>query len=203
MPFYLATILSTVALSQHIYILFFIAGIIEGPIASTLAGFLSAHGYMHFGWAYFVMLMGDEVADTIYYLIGFLGREKVVKKYGKYLKIRWEDIEKVERLFENHPAKTIITAKITHILGVPFLLAAGLARTNFIKFTIYNTIATAPKTLGFIILGYYSKQAGDQINAYLKIGTFIGIAIFVLFIMAYFILSRYFYNKMIAKTNLK
>jgi len=169
-------------------------GIIEGPIVATLAGFLVGQGNLHFTIVYVMLVLGDLVADAGYYAIGLFGREKFLEKYKKYTHIGVKEAEKLEVLFHHHTGKTIILAKLTHVLGVPFLVAAGLARTKFIPFLTYNTIATLIKTFAFMLLGYYSKQAADKINVYLTYGTYISVGLLVLLILGYFMFSKYMYK---------
>ena len=137
------------------------------------------------------MVLADTVADSIYYAIGFFGREKLITKWGKYIGIELKEVEHMERLFKNHLGKTVVISKLTHVVGVPFLIAAGLAKTSFIMFTFYNTIGTTIKTLGFVLLGYYSKAAADQINVYLKYGTYFGLGLIALFIIVYYLLTKF------------
>ena len=66
------------------------------------------------------------------------------------------------------------------------------------KYIWFNFLATLPKSLLWIIIGYFFGQASVLVNKYLKFGTYISIGIFILSIAAYFAIvkiSRKYFKK--------
>jgi len=184
-----ATIIAWLIAYRYGILLFLIA--VEGPLVTMAAGFLSAHGYMNIWLVYIICVVGDVISDFVYFGIGYWGRSKIVSKYGHFLHISLAHVEKLERLFERHTGKTLVISKITHVAGVPFIIAAGLAKVKYYKFLFYDLIATVPKTLIFLLLGYYFGKAFDTFNNYLWYGTLISLFLLLLYIIGYFYLGKY------------
>lgn len=148
------------------YFIFFPISIAEGPIVTVIASFLASFGYLNVFIIYILAILGDVVGDAIYYLIGYLGKNRLLK--GK--KILWISKEKIigiENHFENHSIKTLFFGKITHGAGFAILIAAGVAKMPFKKFIWYNFLGTVPKTLIFVTIGYFFGKSYTLINDYL------------------------------------
>jgi membrane protein DedA with SNARE-associated domain len=163
-------------LSGYTYVFLFPAAVIEGPIVTVLAGFLSSLGYLSFWVAYGVILLGDLVGDSILYGLGYYGRKKLVDRWGRLLRITNGRIETLEHHFEKHAGKTLTIGKLSHGIGAVVLLTAGMAKVPFSRFIWYNLIATLPKSLILLLIGFYFGSAYTKINTYLNyaaVGTFI------------------------------
>ena len=114
---------------------------------------------MNFFVAYAVIVAGDMAGDSLYFALGYWGREKLIHRWGKFLGITVEKTERLEKHFRVHAGKTIIIGKISHVFGVVVLLAAGLAKIKFREFFKFDLIATIPKSLILILTGYYFGKA--------------------------------------------
>ena len=183
------------------YFVLFVSVIIEGPLVTMFAGLSTAQGYMNFWLAYLAILAGEVGGDVLYYALGYWGREKLILKYGWLANIFLPEVERIDRLFKKHPAKTLIITKITHVVGLPFLIAAGIAKYNLARFSLYDLIATIPKSLAFLVVGYYFSQAIDNVSHDLKLGSFIASMFMIVFVTGYIALGRYFYKKTINGEN--
>lgn len=172
------------------YLLLFLAIVVEGPIFTVIAGFLSAMGVLDLYVSFFVALLGDLTGDIIYYSLGYFGKEKILLKFNKFFKLTLDKIGKVEKLFEKHPAKTLALGKISHGIGSLFLFAAGLAKVPFYKFLILDTIPSIPKSILLILIGFYFGESYNKINTYFDyaaIGTFF---LFISLVIIYFLIKK-------------
>jgi len=183
------------------YLLLFLSVIIEGPVVTMFAGFSAATGYMNFWLAYLVILAGEVGGDVLYYALGYYGREKIILKYGWIANIFLPEVEKIEKLFKKHGSKTLFITKITHVIGLPFLIAAGIARYSLARFIFADFLATLPKSLVFMIIGYYFSQATIRVSQDLQTATIIAISSMVLFLAVYIAVGRYYYRKTIRENN--
>ncbi len=179
-------------ISQHGYVIFFLFSVIEGPIVTVIASFLASLGKANVFIIYVLSLLGDAVGDSIYYYIGHHGKS-YLKKGGSFFGLTKEKIAPMEEHFKQHPAKTLLLAKLTHGAGFTVLISAGLAQMNFWKFLLYNFLGTIPKSLFFVVLGYYFGKAYYTIDTYLYYWS-IGI---VMMIMA--TITTHFVRKKITK----
>ncbi len=174
-------------LIQYKYYILFPIMIIEGPIATVIAGFIVSVGVMNFIITYFVVIVGDTTGDIIYYIIGRWGREKFLERWGKYIGFPVEKVIPIEKHFEEHGAKTLFIGKMAQGIGGIFLVAAGLVKMPFLKFLSANLFATLAKSFGLLLLGYFFGQAINNINSILGVisAISIGIGIIVIFFFFY------------------
>ena len=178
------------ALLQYKYVFLFPAVVIEGPIITIIAGFLASLGIFNVFVVYGLAVTGDLTGDCIYYIIGRYGRTGLISRWGRYLGITVERVEKLENHFKYHRGKTLITGKIAHGVGAGILLAAGLAKVPFEEFLGFNFLATLPKSLILVLIGFYFGEAYARIYHYLdyvELGT---IAVAILLVAIYFITKR-------------
>ena len=152
------------------YWLIFLAMCIEGPIVTAAAAFACALGFFNPAIIFILAFLGDVLPDISFYGIGFLGREAVVNKFGRYFGLTPERIKKVENLAQQHIAKTLIAVKLTPMIPLPGIMAIGAAKASFKKFLAIISAFTIPKVLLFMILGYYFGQIYDKVFKYIEQG---------------------------------
>jgi len=150
------------------YLVIFPIAVIEGPIITIITGFLASLGYLNLGLAYFVVVSGDVLGDSLYYSIGRFGGQKFVVKYGRYIGITAENLKKLEKHFDDHSNKTFIVGKLAHGTGPIILIASGMIKFSFRKFLAINAISSMIKSFLLIIIGYYFGQAYAKFNTYLN-----------------------------------
>jgi membrane protein DedA with SNARE-associated domain len=142
----------------------FLITIVEGPIITVIGGFLASLGIFKFLVVYLMVVTGDMCGDILWYGLGYFGRERFIRRYGHYFGITEAHEKSLERYFNNHSGKTIFLAKITHAIGLPFIIAAGLSRVSFKKFFLISLLATLPKSLVFLLAGYYLGSSYQNID---------------------------------------
>lgn len=156
------------------YLVLLLATIVEGPIATVFAGFLSASGTMNIYLTFFIAVVGDLIGDILYYSLGRWGRDGLREKYGKYFGINREKIKALEGYYSSHSGKTILLSKIAHGVGTVFLFAAGASRMPLGRFILFNFIGTIPKSLALLSAGYFFGQFYNRIGEifdYIAVGT--------------------------------
>lgn len=164
--------------------------IVEGPIITIISGFLSSLGYLNIFIVYGVVVFGDVAGDIIYYASGRWGRSWFLERWGRYIGITADRIRQMEKHFENHSGKTLIAGKLSHAIGGVILVTAGVAKVPFWKFVWFNFIATLPKTLVLLLIGFYFGRAYAEFSRYLNYTSFAMIALALLFAIIYLIMRK-------------
>jgi len=171
------------------YLIIFPIAVLEGPGLSVLVGVLIARGLLNGPISYGLLILGDVIGDTIYYCLGRFGGHPILKKWGHLIKVTEYHLAKLEHHFHYQaPAKTLILGK-TQPWGAAILFAAGTAKMKYLKFVIINLVATIPKTLVLVVLGYYFNQAYVALDKYLEY-TGIVLTIIAIPIIAYFLFRK-------------
>ncbi len=167
----------------HGYWVIFVAMLIEGPVVTAAAAFAAALGYFNIFAIFGLSLAGDLVADVIYYAIGYWGRITLVERFGRHFGLTTERIKRMERLMRDHAVKTLIALKLTPILPTPGLMIVGATKMDIKKFTLISLFITIPKSLVFMIIGYYFGRSYDKLSGYAANGTYLILAALGLIIL--------------------
>ena len=168
----------------HGYFIFFFTALIEGPLVTTAAGVVAAFGYYNIVIIVLIAIAGDLTADVIYYFIGYHSRILVIERYGHHFGITRERIEKIEKMVHKNFKKTMLIVKVSPIIPIPGLIAIGASRVSLKKFVEMSLLITAPKSLLFALLGFYSGKAYAHLGNNITNGSYIiGGLILVIFVV--------------------
>lgn len=183
---------------KYRYAALFPLSALEGPIISLLVGFLVHLGYLSFLPAYAILILGDVIPDSVYYYIGRLGdHKKITEKYGPKLKGVAASFEIIERLWRDHPRKTMFFSKLAYGLSIPFLLSAGLVKMTFAKFLEYTIPATLFQYGLLMVVGYYLGKSFEAAIKYIKYGGILIALLVVVFIVVYIFMLKYARKKIV------
>jgi len=122
----------------------------------------------------FIIAIPASIASVLssyfVYAIAFYGGEPVLKKYGKYLDISWEEAEKLEEKFVGSNDKYYV-ALLRAIPIVPLSLisgSAGLFRMDWKKYGFWSFIGMMPRNFSLALIGWYFAddfmQLANQID---------------------------------------
>ena len=173
------------------YALLFLGMIIEGPIIMLASGFLYKLGQFSFFPMYLVLIFGDFTADMIWYCVGRFGTRKAIFKYGNYVGVTPNALEKIERAFHKYHQKILIISKLTMGFGfaVVVLVVAGMFKVPFKNYVILNLIGGFIWTAMLLAIGFFLGNIFIAIPKYSKI-IFI-ISIFTLFVLGIKYMNKY------------
>ena len=179
------------------YILLFLGCIVEGPVVMMASGFLFSLGQFNFLPMYLALVSGDFVADIGWYLLGRYGTRHAIFKFGHFVGLTPEVLEKVEVRFRYYHQKILIISKLTMGFGfaVVILLVAGMFKVPFKNYVILNLIGGFIWTAFLIIVGYFFGNIFIVIPRSFKITFFI--IIFLSFIFALRYINKYLKTKSI------
>lgn len=135
----------------------FFGSLIEGPLAMVGGGMLIRLGQFEFLPLYITLVLGDLVADVIWYLVGHYAAKPFIVRFGKFFGVTIESFIKMERVFLKHDTKILFISKVTMGLGfaIATLMAAGAVRVNFRKFVVLNLAGGIVWTAVLILAGYF------------------------------------------------
>ncbi|MBI5817085.1 MAG: VTT domain-containing protein [Candidatus Yonathbacteria bacterium] len=148
------------------YLILIPIAIVEGPIASVIAGFLVTLGFLNIFWVYVIIVLGDIVGDTALYYLGY-GGKTILHKYGAFLGITPERLEQAKRYFEKKHQKAIILSKIIHGVGIAGLVTAGILRIPYRRYIKSCITVTIPQSAILLLAGVLFGHAYLQIGKYL------------------------------------
>lgn len=163
-------------LNHYSYWILFPLIVVEGPITTIIAGFLVSVGFMVFIPAYLIIVIADLVGDVLYYTVGRYFLTSGVIKFLNFLDVDMKKINKAENVMKRNIGKILFFGKLSHAIGGPILVAAGALRVPIGDFVWFNFWATLPKSLVFLLVGYFFGHAFSRIDKYLG-WTTVGLAV--------------------------
>jgi membrane protein DedA with SNARE-associated domain len=153
---------------------------------------------MDFIPTYLTVIGGDLAGDILYYSAGRWWLNKAYKGILNFFNIKLEAVRKLEGAIKKNKGIFLFFGKLSHAIGGLILFAAGSAGIPVRQFLLFNFLATLPKSLILLAVGYYFGSTVSSFNRALDY-TVLGLFIFtLLFIGLYFAVS-YFSNKFIKK----
>lgn len=155
------------------YFILFPIIVVEGPLATLAAGFLITLSAFNPFIALPIIIAGDVTGDVIYYYIGYLAHKFkwalwIARKAGLE-----KHRERITDSFQKHGGKLLLFGKLTHALGMVFLIGAGYAKMSLTEFIWYNVIGTAIKSTALLSLGYLAGSAYQTYHDYFEYGSLI------------------------------
>lgn len=145
--------------------------VVEGPIVTVIGGWLAKAGLLSFWGVYVVCVVGDLVGDVLFYYFGRSGMQVLPQRWLGRIGLGEERIARLTGHFETKGGRTLVVAKWTHALGAAVLPAAGAARMPLPAFLFWNFVATLPKALFFLMIGYSLGQAYASIDNWIWRGS--------------------------------
>ncbi|MBC7144241.1 MAG: VTT domain-containing protein [Thioclava marina] len=147
--------------------------VLEGPIVTVIAAWLASQNLFSVWSVSVIVILADVVGDVGLYSLGRWGLNRMPKRWRDKLGLNRARLVSAGRHFQNKGVKTLLFGKWTHSAGAPVLVAAGVARMNIWLFTLTNLIATIPKSLAFVALGYWLGSYYGKIDSWLTKGSII------------------------------
>jgi membrane protein DedA with SNARE-associated domain len=87
--------------------------------------------------------LGCTIGSVITYWLGALGGRPILEKYGRYVLISQHDIELADRWFNRYGEYTAFFSRLLPIIRTFISLPLGMARVNFLKFTLLTFIGSS------------------------------------------------------------
>lgn len=171
----------------HGYFLMLIAMIIEGPIITAAAAFAAAFGLFSLPVIFVLSLLGDLIGDVIFYAVGYVGRLTFIERIAPRFGLTIKKIKSLEKHLENHSGKTIAAIKLNPVTPLPGLMLVGALKLPLRKYIIITLIIIVPKTILFMILGYYFGNFYDTFanrlhNVPFAIGVIVAVGVLFFFL---------------------
>ncbi len=154
------------------------------------AGWLAYQGKMSLVLAILAGLAGSYVGAVFnYFLAKKLGRSFLLK-YGRYLFIKPQTLEKLDNFFARHGHISTFNGRLIPGVRQYISLPAGLAKMNFAKFSLYTVLGAGLWVAVLTLLGYFLGQNQALIKAKLRLITWAALALVAVFSLIYFIFKN-------------
>ena len=151
---------------------------LPSEVIMPFAGFLAFKGHMTFmglgagnPWAQIWIAglfgaIGCNLGSIPAYELGAWGGRKAVERYGRYIFLNLDHLDKAHRFFEAFGPWAIVCARMLPVLRTFIALPAGIARMDRTSFHIYTFLGSLPWCLGLAWVGYKLGANWNTLGAY-------------------------------------
>jgi len=160
------------------------------------AGYLAAKGEMNLYLAILAGIGGSLAGAVFNYLLALKFGRAFLSKYGKYVLVKEETLQKMEDFFAKHGHISTFSGRLIPAVRQYISLPAGLAKMDLWKFSLYTSLGAGIWVVILVLLGYFIGHNQELIGEYIKI---IIVSILVLLAIGIFFYIRIKMKKNILK----
>ena len=131
-------------------------------IASAL---LASQGKMHIVPLLVTACIAAITGDNIGYAIGRFGGRRLVFRYGRYVLITEERLQKAEGFFGRYGGAVVVMARFFAVLRQLNGIVAGTAKMRWYRFLLYNILGAALWVTFWGMLFYELGERGFRFGA--------------------------------------
>ena len=154
---------------------------VPGETVLILGAVYSATGRLTVWLVGSLAFVAAVIGDNIGFAIGHFGGRPLVERYGRYVLLTPERLDKATGFFERHGGKVVTIARFVEGLRQANGIIAGISGMHWAKFLAFNALGAALWVAVWTTVGYFS---GSNINtiydAASRVSTYLAIAVGVL-----------------------
>ena len=167
---------------------------IPSELIMPLAGFTVAKGGMNFTLAVLAGVVGTILGALPWYYAGKLVGEERLKhladKYGKWITVSSEDIDKATRWFNRYGNKAVLFGRLVPGIRTLISLPAGLSEMPIVPFLIYSTLGTTAWVMLLTFLGFMLGENYELVDEYLGPVSKIVLLILIVAFIAWLVIKQ-------------
>jgi membrane protein DedA with SNARE-associated domain len=100
-------------------------------------------------------ILGALIGNQVSYWVGHKGGRPFVLKWGRYVKLTPERLERVERFLVRHGGKAVFAARFFSVSRVLEALVAGTSRMRWNTFFLYGALGGIVWVAAVVLAGYF------------------------------------------------
>jgi membrane protein DedA with SNARE-associated domain len=131
---------------------------VPGEIMLIAAAVLAGAGQMNIAVVFVVAVLAAVIGDNIGFIVGHFGGRPLAERFGRYVFLTPERLEKAENYFNAHGGKVVTIARFIDGLRQINGLLAGIAGMHWLKFLGYNALGAVLWVGTWCGLGYLAGE---------------------------------------------
>lgn len=109
-----------------------------GQTLLIAAAVLAAHAKLNIVLVLLVAFAAAVSGDSLGYWIGYFGGHSLIRRFGKYVRIREQHVQRMEIIFARYGGWFVTFARFFEVLRQVNGLVAGIAAMPFRRFLLFN-----------------------------------------------------------------
>jgi len=120
-----------------------------------------AHQPLSLIWVATFGAIGCNLGSLVAYEIGAYGGRPLIERFGRYILMKREDVERADHFFQRWGSLTVFVGRLLPVIRTFIALPAGIARMNRVKFHLYTFLGSWPWCF---VLAYVGMRLGEHWN---------------------------------------
>jgi membrane protein DedA with SNARE-associated domain len=137
--------------------------------------------------------VGSLVGAVVGYVIGAWGGRPLLDRYGRYVGIGADDLDRADRWFERWGSWAVFLGRMVPLVRTFVSYPAGISRMPMGRFLAFSTLGSLPWNAALIYAGFVVGENYPQIEAALKPYEYVIYAIVVALALAF--VARWWLSK--------
>ena len=158
---------------------------IPGETVLVLAAVYAGAGRLNILLVGLLGFIAAVIGDNIGFAIGHFGGRRLAERFGRYILLTPDRLDKATSFFERHGGKIVVVARFIEGLRQANGIIAGISGMHWARFLAFNALGAALWVAVWTTLGYVSGSHINTIyNTATRYDTYLAIAVAIL-IVAY------------------
>jgi membrane protein DedA with SNARE-associated domain len=124
--------------------------------------------------------VGATLGALIAYAIGWYGGRPIIERWGRYLGITPDDLDRADDFFARHGDAAAFFGRMVPIVRSLVSFAAGIAHMRLGRFIVFTFLGSLPWTLLLVVAGMVMGANWEEIGGILKRFEYLVLAILVM-----------------------
>jgi membrane protein DedA with SNARE-associated domain len=150
---------------------------LPGETMLIAASLYAGAGHLNVWLVGVIAFVAAVAGDNIGYVIGRFGGRELVERFGKYVLLTPDRLDRAEAFFERHGGKVVTIARFVEGLRQLNGIIAGVAEMHWARFVLFNALGAALWVGIWTSLGYL---AGNHVETIAHYFTYVAVAAVVL-----------------------
>ena len=162
---------------------------LPGETMLIAAALYAGAGHLNVFLVGLIAFVAAVAGDNVGYAIGRAGGRGLVERYGKWVLLTADRLDRAEKFFERHGGKVVSIARFVEGLRQLNGIIAGTMEMHWARFLLFNAIGAAVWVGVWTSLGYV---AGDHVETVAHYFTYfaIGLAVVVVAVVGWHLHHR-------------
>ena len=121
--------------------------------------------------------LGATLGALIAYAIGWYGGRPIIERWGRYLGITPDDLDRADDFFARHGDAAAFFGRMVPVIRSLVSFAAGVAHMRLGRFIVFTFLGSLPWTLLLVVAGMVMGSNWEEIGGILKRFEYLVVAI--------------------------
>ena len=136
---------------------------VPGETVLIISAIYAGAGRLNIWLVALIGFIAAILGDNVGFGIGHFGGRPLAERYGKYIFLTPERLDKATTFFERHGGKVIVIARFVEGLRQANGIIAGITGMHWKKFFLFNALGAALWVGVWVSIGYFSGSNIDSI----------------------------------------